>query len=143
MDDLDWNQANATRFIACVGVTDFLNCGEQTQEARERGELPQATYTITVTKPEWLAHLSPGMAWETTAFDDDVWPKIHPSWRTTDVNAIALGIDRDQAFDRLPILADALHDAGCESNDILSHLRDPNATHVCGCWALDLVLGKE
>jgi len=42
----------------------------------------------------------------------------------------------------MPILADALQDAGCDSA-LLSHLRDVNATHVSGCWALDLVLGKE
>jgi hypothetical protein len=41
------------------------------------------------------------------------------------------------------ILADALQDAGCDNDDILKHMRDANATHVCGCWALDLVLGKE
>jgi hypothetical protein len=143
MNDLDWNQANATRFIACVGVTDFLNCGEQPQDARQQSELPQATCTITVTRPEWLAHMAPGMDWETTAFDDDVWPRIDPSWQTTDVKAIALGIDRDQAFDRMPILADALQDAECNNDDLLNHLRDTAATHVPGCWALDLVLGKD
>ena len=42
-----------------------------------------------------------------------------------------------------PVLADALQDAGCDGDELLSHLRDPNATHVRGCWALDLVLGKE
>jgi hypothetical protein len=41
------------------------------------------------------------------------------------------------------ILADALQDAGCDSDDILDHLRDPHATHVRGCWVVDLVLGKE
>ena len=48
----------------------------------------------------------------------------------------------DKAFDRLPILADALQDAGCENADILNHLRS-DEPHVKGCWALDLVLGKE
>ena len=46
-------------------------------------------------------------------------------------------------FSAMPILADALQDAGCDSDDILNHLRDPHATHARGCWALDLVLGKE
>jgi hypothetical protein len=45
-------------------------------------------------------------------------------------------------FSAMPILADALQDAGCDCEDILNHLRDPNATHVRGCWALDLILGK-
>ena len=66
-----------------------------------------------------------------------------PAWRTSDVILLARGIYDERAFDRMPILADALQDAGCDSDDILNHLRDPNATHVRGCWALDLVLGKE
>ena len=66
-----------------------------------------------------------------------------PSWRTSTVLALAQGIYDERAFDRMPILADALQDAGCDNDDILNHLRDPTAPHVRGCWALDLVLGKE
>jgi hypothetical protein len=65
-----------------------------------------------------------------------------PVWRTSTALAIAQGIYDDRAFDRLPILADALQDAGCENDDILNHLRG-DGPHVKGCWALDLVLGKE
>ena len=64
------------------------------------------------------------------------------AWRTSDAMALATGIYDDRAYDRMPILADALQDAGCDSDDILSHLRDPHATHVRGCWVVDLVLGK-
>jgi hypothetical protein len=46
-------------------------------------------------------------------------------------------------FSPMPILADALQDAGCTSDDILDHCRDVQATHVRGCWVVDLVLGKE
>jgi hypothetical protein len=66
-----------------------------------------------------------------------------PAWRTSTVVALAEGIYADRAFDRMPILADALQDAGCENNAILTHCRDTSLTHVRGCWALDLVLGKE
>jgi hypothetical protein len=68
---------------------------------------------------------------------------FNAAWRTTDVMLLAKGIYEERAFDRMPILADALQDAGCENDDILNHLRDATATHVRGCWALDLVLGKE
>jgi len=68
---------------------------------------------------------------------------VDPLWRTSTVMQLATGIYNDRAFDRMPILADALQDAGCDSDDILNHLRDANATHVRGCWALDLILGKE
>jgi hypothetical protein len=67
---------------------------------------------------------------------------INPAWRTSDVRLLARGIYDDRAFDRIPILADALQDAGCDNDDVLTHLRDTTATHVRGCWALDLVLGK-
>jgi hypothetical protein len=43
----------------------------------------------------------------------------------------------------MPILADALQDAGCDHDDILNHCRDANAMHVRGCWVVDLVLGKK
>jgi hypothetical protein len=66
-----------------------------------------------------------------------------PAWRTTDATLLARGIYDEKAFDRMPILADALQDAGCEAADILDHLRDRKQKHVRGCWALDLVLGRE
>jgi hypothetical protein len=66
-----------------------------------------------------------------------------PAWRTSDAMLLAKGIYDEKAFDRTPILADALQDAGCTSDDILNHLRAPHATHVRGCWVLDLVLGKQ
>ncbi|WP_439621489.1 hypothetical protein [Gemmata sp.] len=49
---------------------------------------------------------------------------------------------RDQASDLFPILADALQDSGCESDDILGHCRVPGP-HVRGCWVVDLVLEKS
>ncbi|HEY1189720.1 MAG TPA: hypothetical protein VGE74_18880 [Gemmata sp.] len=66
---------------------------------------------------------------------------FNSAWRTADVVALAEGT-YEKAFDRLPIFADALQDAGCGADDLLMHLRDPEAAHVRGCWALDLVLGK-
>jgi hypothetical protein len=65
-----------------------------------------------------------------------------PVWRTESVSALATGIYADRAFDRMPILADALEEAGCDDADILNHCRGPGP-HVKGCWVVDLVLGKE
>jgi hypothetical protein len=56
---------------------------------------------------------------------------------------LAQGIYDDRAFDRMPILADALQDAGCDNADILSHCRDASQPHARGCWVVDLILGKE
>jgi len=67
---------------------------------------------------------------------------FNPAWRTSDVLLLAQGIYDERAFDRMPILADALQDAGCDNDDILSHCRDANQPHARGCWVVDLVLGK-
>ena len=64
-----------------------------------------------------------------------------PAWRTSDVVALARGIYADRAFDRMPIMADALQDAGCDNDDILNHCR-ADAVHARGCWVVDAVLGK-
>jgi hypothetical protein len=63
------------------------------------------------------------------------------AWKTTEVIALANTIYDKLAFDRMPILADALEEAGCHNAEILSHCREP-ADHVRGCWLIDLILGK-
>jgi hypothetical protein len=63
-------------------------------------------------------------------------------WLTSTVVALAEGVYADRAFDRLPILADALQDAGCDNESVLNHCRGPGP-HVRGCWVIDLLLGKE
>jgi hypothetical protein len=63
-------------------------------------------------------------------------------WRTPTTLTLAASIYEDRAFDRMPILADAMEEAGCDCTDILIHCRAP-CTHVRGCWVIDLVLGKE
>lgn len=60
-------------------------------------------------------------------------------WLTSTVVVLAQGMFESRDFSPMPILADALQDAGCDSEGVLNHLRDPNATHVRGCWVVDLV----
>jgi len=67
---------------------------------------------------------------------------LNPSWLTPTDNEIADSIYLERAFDRLPILADALEDAGCNSQDILNHSQQ-EGEHVRGCWVVDLILGKK
>jgi hypothetical protein len=70
---------------------------------------------------------------------------LHPAclvWNDSLIRKLALGIYDDRAFDLLPILADALEEAGCTDADILAHCRGPGP-HVRGCWVVDLLLGKE
>jgi hypothetical protein len=63
-------------------------------------------------------------------------------WRTETAVSLAAGIYEARAFDRLPILADALEEAGCDHADVLTHCRGPGP-HARGCWVVDAVLGKE
>jgi hypothetical protein len=67
---------------------------------------------------------------------------LDPAWLTSNVASLAQAIYDDRAFDRLPILADALEDAGCTDAAILEHCRGPGP-HVRGCWVVDLLLNKE
>jgi hypothetical protein len=65
-----------------------------------------------------------------------------PAWRTEAVVALASQMYGSREFANMPILADALEDAGCDNDDVLAHCRDPKGGHVRGCWVVDLVLGK-
>jgi hypothetical protein len=65
-----------------------------------------------------------------------------PAWRTSTVLSLAQTIYDERQFQNLPILADALEDAGCDNAAILGHCRQPGE-HTRGCWVLDLVLGKQ
>jgi hypothetical protein len=67
---------------------------------------------------------------------------FEPSWRSGNVTALAETIYRQRAFDRMPILGDALEDAGCTNPAMLEHCRE-TGPHVRGCWVLDLILGKS
>ena len=63
------------------------------------------------------------------------------AWNDGAVRKLAQAIYDGRAFDRLPLLADALEDAGCADAAILGHCR--GGEHVRGCWVIDLLLGKE
>jgi hypothetical protein len=65
-----------------------------------------------------------------------------PEWRTDTAIALARTMYESREFSAMPILADALQDAGCDNTDILNHCRDTSQVHVRGCWVVDLVLGK-
>jgi hypothetical protein len=67
---------------------------------------------------------------------------LDPKWQTSNVIDLARTIYEDRAFDQMPILADALMDAGCYSEVLLDHCRQIKS-HVRGCWVIDLLLGKE
>jgi hypothetical protein len=68
---------------------------------------------------------------------------INPAWLTANDGAVvslARAIYEERAFERLPVLADALEDAGCADDAVLGHCR--GGEHVRGCWLLDALLGR-
>lgn len=69
-------------------------------------------------------------------------PAFSRSWRTGTAVSLARQMYESQDFSAMPILADALQEAGCADEQLLTHCRGPGP-HVRGCWVLDLVLGKE
>jgi hypothetical protein len=69
---------------------------------------------------------------------------VDPKWLTAAVVGLANVIINDRAFERLPILADALEEAGCNNTDILNHCRFRGPSpHLRTCWVVDLLLGKS
>jgi hypothetical protein len=72
-----------------------------------------------------------------------VW--LNPAWLACNDGAIpklAQAIYEERAFDRLPILADALEEAGCTDTDLVDHCRN-GGEHILGCWAVDAILAKS
>jgi hypothetical protein len=60
------------------------------------------------------------------------------TWRDGAVRKLAVAIYDDRRFENLPILADALEEAGCDDADILTHCRS-GGEHARGCWVVDLL----
>jgi hypothetical protein len=75
-------------------------------------------------------------------------PRFEPAWRTETVVRLAAGIFEERAFDRMPILADALLDADCDEESLLRHCRGTELgvkdqpQHFRGCWVIELILGR-
>jgi hypothetical protein len=66
---------------------------------------------------------------------------LNSSWLTSTVIALAQKMYDSRDFSAMPILADALQDAGCENTDILDHCREAGP-HARGCWIVDKLLAK-
>lgn len=93
-------------------------------------------------------HSTPGMSHdEQAALLRDIFPfpdgpALDPAWLSGAVPSLARVIYDERAFNRMPVLADALEDAGCHDERILGHCR-ASGGHVRGCWVIDLLLGRE
>jgi hypothetical protein len=68
-----------------------------------------------------------------------VLPPIDPSWLLWEdgqIPQLAQAIYQEGRFEAMPVLADALEEAGCDEQALLDHARLP-AEHFKGCWLLD------
>ena len=104
----------------------------------------------TKTHEDWLKVQSEDEAEQAGLFRDIFGNPFRPvtidpawlRWNDATVPRLAQQMYDSRDFASMPILADALEEAGCTNADILEHCRGPGP-HVRGCWVVDLVLGKE
>jgi hypothetical protein len=142
-----------------------LNAGEDWESEREIRRWAEAVAVLNATAPfteDWHAPSKAGDAvWQIRrAAHRDIDPRLVallrdifgnpfrpvalvPAWLTSDVVVIARRMYESRDFGAMPILADALQDAGCDNDEVLAHCRGVSLTHVRGCWVVDLVLGKS
>jgi hypothetical protein len=153
-DGLSW-QANTPSGCACWFAADALYDAVSFRVAAAAQDMRRATATAAippdqfdVTRPEPAAPLDPVENTVQLRLLRDVFGNpfrrrpFSPAWRTDTAVALAQQMYESRDFSPAPVLADALQDAGCDHDDLLNHLRDPEGTHVRGCWAVDLVLEK-
>jgi hypothetical protein len=67
--------------------------------------------------------------------------EFDPAWRTSDAVALARGIVAERAFDRMPILCDALQDAGFSDLELIAHLQTDAGEWCSSDWVLWNLLG--
>lgn len=101
-----------------------------------------------ITKLDKYFSIAPRPPFETAAhvvsefFGELVRPvAFDPAWRTDTAVTLAKQMRDSGEFGAMPILADALQDAGCEDEHLLMHCRDATQPHTRTCWACGLVLG--
>jgi hypothetical protein len=110
-----------------------LRCLEPVVRRRYSGIFPDHTNAFEAIEIATFRDLAPN------PFVPLAW---NPDWFTSAVRDLAAHIYAAHEFCSMPILADALQDAGCDDEQILTHCR-ADETHARGCWVLDAVLGKS
>jgi hypothetical protein len=110
----------------------------------------QAAHKAARASPDWKAERTSQCALLRDIIGNPFQPApVDPAWRTATVASLAEAAYAERCLPssqldsaRLAVLADALEEAGCADAGLLGHLRGLGP-HVRGCWALDLLLGKE
>ena len=103
--------------------------------------------------PDYL-HLQALQAIRRESLEDKILPEIQGpsplpsldpgilSLADQSVRLLARSIYDQSEFEQMPILADALEEAGCLDPRVLHHCRSEKY-HVRGCWLLDAILGQD
>src|SRR5262245_20493576 len=158
-DDLDDEAGNHTfRAVESAGYTGALAARTAAAKASDSASFAAATASGERSPEAWNAAGAAEHRVQMVLLRDVFGnpfrrpPAIDPAvlaWNGGTVRRLAESVYEERqtpegALDnaRLALLADALLDAGCDSEEILAHLRDPGP-HVRGCWAVDLVLAKQ
>jgi hypothetical protein len=108
----------------------------------------QAVWPVSTMKPEfaagWMAMQKRHRELFGKVLRAMVGPSLvwSPEWKTDTVVALARGIYADHAWDRMPILSDALQDAGCSPTGVIGYCRG-SGPFCRGCWLLDVILAKR
>jgi hypothetical protein len=144
LDDMDWDlmaTGSAGLAVECAAGRDLHEMSPVVRHAAEAvGRLrSQVSRDRPIQDPAELA--SQCVLLRDVAGNPFRSNSVSPDWRTQTAVALAHQIYESRDFSAMPILADALQDAGCDSADILDHCRGPGP-HARGCWVVDLVLGK-
>lgn len=128
--------ADAFRFAQhCMGITRVYG-GWNALQSDDPAEFQRSASRMTGCQADLLRCIvrSPFYPWT-----------INPTWlgrKDCTIARLGQAVYDEGAFDRLPLLADALEEAGCDDADLLAHCRQPGP-HVRGCWVVDLILHKE
>ena len=133
-----WAEGERVRADA-FSISEGLRAGGVRGTARStRLALDAVRWALGAKEP--VPDVPPGWGWARAALAASAFaPACAPECRTPDVLALARAAVADGAG-VLPILADALQDAGCEDQSVLGHCRRWAHEHAPGCWVPDLIL---
>ncbi len=139
-----WRTSVEAAFVSSWTIPNYETGPQPNRFYRARTEAPRERRKATERRAQCdlfrcvFGHLF----WQDSILDDTVLDPAILQWNDGTVRRIAQAIYDQRAFDHMPILADALEDAGCDNADILNHCRN-GGEHVRGCWVIDLLLGKS
>ncbi len=127
-----------------------IRVASDSDSLRERGVWPEHWDTFLTEYPwvtgeavAWREKLLRALAPTYATCEQPATSKVDvPAWRTSDVLGLAHAIATGRAFDRLPVLADALEEAGCDDADVLDHCRADHP-HGHDCWVTAWLLRAE